>query len=440
MVRIGLLLFALAILFSVNLLATTPEALTAGQPGVYPVGFTSMIVTDPSRAATAGYEGRAISISIWYPADLEGSPASEAAYQWDPLYMPALASTSSNWEIYGIDRAYQVPPVAAGGPFPLVMFSPGGGAKAWLHIGVAARLATHGFVVAVLTHDGDSIFPWEPPNARLSVASYHRPRDVVFALDTILALNDTPGGLLSGVIDASRIAAAGWSLGGYAALALAAGDDDVCDQFLDPPPEICGPTQPDPRIRALVLLDASNQILRFSELARVRIPTIGIGQEWSNVLDWQARQHAALTTRPAYRVDVSPMNHHGLSDLCPAVHVLGEVGMFPPDLVDFYLELSCVDVLPYPESLRIITQYATSFLETVLNGSSGYQPILTPGWALTREPNVEFFVTEKKSPQSIDEEWPGFFIYFMHQPGRQKAFGEKDPPAMKPVVSGFGGN
>ena len=56
-----------------------------------------------------------------------------------------------------------------------------------------------------------------------------------------------------------------------------------------------------------------------------------------------------------------------------------------------------------------------------------------PGWALTQEQYIEFFVTEKRNPQSIDEDWPSDFVYFMHQPGSAQARGPKDPATILPV-------
>jgi hypothetical protein len=58
---------------------------------------------------------------------------------------------------------------------------------------------------------------------------------------------------------------------------------------------------------------------------------------------------------------------------------------------------------------------------------------------------VEFFVTERKSPNAIDEDWPDTFIYFMHQPGREHAnastaltaFGVKNATGARPMEFAF---
>ena len=51
--------------------------------------------------------------------------------------------------------------------------------------------------------------------------------------------------------------------------------------------------------------DGSSQILWFHELAQVSVPAIVIGQPWENVGAWHAREHAAISAQPNYRVDVN---------------------------------------------------------------------------------------------------------------------------------------
>jgi hypothetical protein len=220
-------------------------------------------------------------------------------------------------------------------------------------------------------------------------------------------------------------------------MVLAAGDDSVCDlvPFGDIPPWTCAPSYPDPRIKMIIPLDGSNQLLHFQELARAMLPAMGMGQEWSAVGDWQARQHAAFSGHPRYRVDVNTSNHVSFSNLCASFQVFGDYGIMPADLVDFLLGLYCgPDVIPYLEAHRLVTKYMLAML-------THQQDILTPGHAITSEPDIEFFVTEKRNAHSIDEDWPDLFIYHMHQPGKATsnaqedltAMGVKDPAEPRPV-------
>ncbi len=425
----------------------------AGQKGPFEIGFTSFMLTDASRPGDGlAYASRPIPVYVWYPVDAEAvAPSSpEAQVPLDPIYGGLPAYPASAWLPYGFDQALQEPPPSTQGPFPLVVFSPGWGAEPWFHMPVAARLASHGFVVAVMYHFGDQFWPWEPPLDHVAVAAFNRPRDMSFVLSDLLAKNVTPGHLLEGTIRADQVAAAGWSLGGYAAITTAGGDDSVCDMFYgmfpqDPPPWTCAPTLPDTRFEVIVPLDGSGQALHFWEMARVTVPVLGMGEEWSTLAAlaeqgappgweaWQARNHAAYSGHPAYRVDVLNSNHPSFGDVCDGFRFLVDQGIFPAAAMEPVFAANCDPYIPSALANRIITQYMVAFLKVELAGERGYSAMLTPGWALTSEPNAELFVTEKRSPQSIGADWPSDFVYFMHQPGSAQARAATEPAVRMPI-------
>ena len=95
---------------------------------------------------------------------------------------------------------------------------------------------------------------------------------------------------------------------------------------------------------------------------------------------------------------------------------------------DAWKPFLCPVATPPEVGRAIITRYMIAFLKTELLGETGYQKMLTPGWALTQETLVEFFVTEKRNANSIDEEWPGDFVYFPHQPGSEQFRAAKNEP------------
>ncbi len=423
-------------------LAQATAKIRAADGGPYEVGFTTFMLHDASRG------DRSIPVYVWYPADPAGIDASspEAMYPLDPFHPGEFPDApSSAFEAYGLERAYQEPEPAEG-PFPLVMYSPGWQGTAYTdgHF-IGTGLARQGFVVAATTHWGDqaTVHPAEPFD-HVALAIYNRPRDVSLALDAMLDRNSDPSDLLFGTMDPSTITASGWSIGGYTAMVLVGGDDEVCDLadlFPDwpVPPETCVPTFPDPRISRIIPLDGSNQLLHFQEMARVDVPVLGMGEEWNAVGDWQARQHAAFTGHPAYRVDVFNTNHPSFSNSCIGWDVQDDYGIYPPGFADWLKSMYCPpDILDGFEARRIVVKYMVAFL-------TGDQSILTPGHALAWEPNVEFFVTERRSPNAIDDDWPDTFIYFMHQPGREHAnastaltaFGMKDPTGARPMDFAF---
>jgi predicted dienelactone hydrolase len=426
-----------------------------GLPGPYAVGHTSFVLSDASRMAVDMWVGeipRPIPVHVFYPVDpasISGS-AEQAVYPLDLIHLnfgPFL-TYSSEWEQQGIDAAYQEPPASAGGPFPLVMFSQGWGGPAWAALYVATRLASHGFAVALIYHYGDGF--WSGPGLyepfdNLAVASMNRPLDVSFALTKLLERNQAEGDSLHNLIDPDKIAASGWSLGGYAAMALAAGDDQVCDKviemgFPDVPPSTCVPALVDQRIRAIVPLDGSTQLLYFDELARITVPTMGIGEEWSTLAaanpsnaSWQARLHAASQGHPAYRVDIQGTYHQTFSNMCEAMPIALNHGLIDPAIYPLLVNVYCGSPLSTTEAHRLVTKYMVAFLKTNLSVKSGCQPYLTPGYALNSESMIEFFVTEKRNPNAVDEDWPGEYMYFMHQPGSAQAKALKDPEQALPV-------
>jgi predicted dienelactone hydrolase len=313
-----------------------------------------------------------------------------------------------------------------------VVFSAGQNNRSLTYAQFAERIASHGFVVAVAHHqDTASVVPHDPAYYK---HIYNRPRDVSFMLDALLAMNDDVGNLLYNSMRPDRVAAAGHSIGGYAALALAAGDDEIC-HFEDgyQPIPACDPTAdhapiadqqghtiptlPDPRIKAIVTLDAVNRSLRFGELGRITIPSIGIGESygatgWDTFLG--ARQHAAIPAEFNYRVDIPGAVHQSFTHSCTGVWATYRAGLTTLAQVTSQLgQPWCSTALNQGEVNRLSAKYAIAFLKTHLAGETGYEHILTPGWALTRESNIEFFRTEP-----TDAVIPsGTFQYFAYQPG-----------------------
>lgn len=411
-----------------------------GQPGPYAAGFTHYVTIDRSRPGDGGqYRHRPIAVYVWYPVDRRTirPKTPEAIYPLDPLYGKAPESRSTHWETYGLDPAYRQVHPSADAPFPLLVFSPGAFSLPTRSISLGTRLASHGFVVAVPYHFGDGTLgePTDPSIAvQMRTMLYHRPRDLSYVLTDLLRRNRKPSNLIEGTIRPGQVAAGGFSLGGYAAMALAGGDDDVCDLpdnvmtagilDADPPAELCEPTRPDRRFKAIVPRDGSSQFLHFRELRRIRVPAMGLGEEWTTlelqgVASWQARQHAALSERPAYRIDVFNTNHLSFEDLCEDIQVAVDLGLMTKEEGDAHYQALCVGVTPAAVVHDLVNKYTLAFLKTYLTHERGYAHLLTPQWALKKEQYVEFFDRERVPARWIKADWPLDTVYFAHQPGTQ---------------------
>jgi predicted dienelactone hydrolase len=432
-----IVIVAAALIISLNVQAVASPP--ADQPGPYQVGFVTITYYDSARNDNAGSD-RPIQTYIWYPAAPEnkGNPMSPAVYDLGINGVPPFSS--ADFEAYGVDPAYQEAAAAKDGPFPLVVLSPGQPGIPLFYVHIGARLASHGFVVAVPYPYGDGVQGesiWEANSPAYAIGTYvDRARDIQYLMTRLVADSQLPGNLFSGTIQADQIAVAGHSWGGLATLALAGGDDSTCDwPGVDPsqlPPEVCVTIQPDARIKAIVPLDANNLFtLHYAELARIKIPSMVIGREWdtlkaggSNEESLLARPHAAIQGHPNYRVDIANYQHMSFSSACSAMNVLRPLN--GDEATDAMLKMYCpAEPVPPDETGNLVTRYMVAFLKTVLAGESGYQEMLTPGYALANEPFIEFFVTEKGSSNPRDEE--GYFSYIVHQPGTERAKALKDP-------------
>jgi predicted dienelactone hydrolase len=426
---------ALVVRLNVQAVATPP----ADQPGPYQVGFVANTYYDSARSDNAGGD-RPIQTYIWYPAapDNAGNPKPPAIYDLGIPGVPPFSST--DFEAYGVDPAYQGVAAAQDGPFPLVIMSPGGGALPLFYVHIGARLASHGFVVATPYNYGEGVLgeptAWEITSIQHAIGTYiDRTRDIQFLMTRLVAESSQPDNLLSGTVRSDQIAVSGLSWGGLATLALAGGDDRACDLAgQDPnqyPPELCVPIPPDPRIKAIVPLDPSSFNLPYAEFAKIKIPSMIIGREWdtlkaggSNEESLLARPHAAIQGHPNYRVDIANYQHMSFSSTCSAMNLLRPLN--GDEATDAMLKMYCpAEPTPPDETGNLVTRYMVAFLKTVLVGDPSYKEMLTPGYALANEPFVEFFVTEKGGPTPRDEE--AYFYYFMHQPGTVRAKALKDP-------------
>ena len=164
--------------------------------GPHPVGLSSVKYADPTRQDWDDAGPRPLATAVWYPAP-DGTHESD----WTV-------------EIFNAGRnAMGAPMAALPAKLPLIVVSHGTGGSAAGMAWLAETLAANGYLVAAVNHHGNTGFEG---SARLEgfVVWWDRPRDVSVLIDRLLA--DPRYGPR---IDASRIGVAGFSIGGYTALA-----------------------------------------------------------------------------------------------------------------------------------------------------------------------------------------------------------------------------
>ena len=414
---------------------TTAQASQVADPketGPYEVGIVRDMITNG---------GRNVPVYIFYPVDKSSLPlpaSSKFNYEiWTTLQSDGepnwVSVPSAIWEQNGVDVGYNSAPVSSKGPFPMVVFSNGGGCETTLHIKHHTRLASHGIVVAaVLWHTTD--FPFgascqsntgRPGSDRLH---YYRPRNIQIMLDRVLARNSTAGDLLNGKIDASKIVATGMSLGGSDVLALVAGRSNTT-----------GTIVPDPRIGGVILLDGSTWMFRAEDLKKITVPLLTIGKAagtaaapFPNPLNGvpgihTARVHNLASSGVKYRVDVQKTTHgsHIVSN-CAYLYVAIDAGLLAGPRSRF--DGSCNNpskILLEADYQKTMFTYVIAFLRTHIEEKLGYGDVLTPGWTINADANADFFSNSNGGstdyrPQvaangctNID----GDFQYRLRQPG-----------------------
>ncbi len=226
-----------------------PERPFAQPTGPYPAGVQELQWTDSSRAERFTKDPsdfRQIRVRVWYPA--------AGASGGDAPYLPDAKEFSGDSALLAFQRvrapaALGAPP--ASGSFPVLLYSHGGGWTRFASTFTTLEMASHGYVVFSIGHNGfnrsrfgpdgrstvpDTLLFPEPSgdlarDARASWAyleEHHFPEwvaDSRFVLDRILA--GDVGESLADRLDAERIGAYGWSFGGAAAFELLVVDERV---------------------------------------------------------------------------------------------------------------------------------------------------------------------------------------------------------------------
>jgi predicted dienelactone hydrolase len=231
--------------------AASPAGLTTSlvaPTGHYLAGTVRLHLVDPTRIdPTSPTHGlRELMVEVWYPAvGTRGFPPTPyltplAAANFlarNGLPPDTMLPQTSGHVSAPVDRRH--------GPYPVVLYSPGGGSDGSFDTGLVEDLVSHGYVVVTMDDTNESP-EVEFPGGRLVSGTFMpqtdaesleaqqiRAADASFVLNELTVLNNggnpdaehapLPAGL-AGSIDLSRAGMFGWSLGG-AASAQAMHDD-----------------------------------------------------------------------------------------------------------------------------------------------------------------------------------------------------------------------
>lgn len=277
--------------------------------------MAALFLAAPAWAANVGFQAVTIPVAgdkplqagFWYPTEAPAAPVRLG------LFTQTVAVGA---------------PVAPG-KHPMVVISHGTGGWFGEHDDTALALARAGFVVAAVSHTGDT---YDDRSRALRITE--RPGHLVHLID--YALEGWRG---AGGIDPARIGAFGFSAGGFTVLAAIGGEPDLsllprhCAEhphFYDcqitrttgaVAPTVRAPVAHDPRIRsAVIAAPALGFAFTPQGLSKVTIPIQLWRAEWDTVLPQPYYAEAvarALPRKPDYRV-VRGADHYDFLAPCPA--------------------------------------------------------------------------------------------------------------------------
>lgn len=180
---------------------------TAAGAQDYPVGERRLVVTNPTAALRDADHKPQVRVTVWYPA----APGSEET---------SIDLGPANQPLFFVGQSAQDAGFADGRRRPVILFSHGFGGTARMMGWFTTVLAQQGYVVIAVDHPGNNGLD------KMTVAGatmfWDRPGDLQAALDAVAA---DPA--IAAHLDLRRLGVAGFSAGGFTALAAAGARVDL---------------------------------------------------------------------------------------------------------------------------------------------------------------------------------------------------------------------
>ena len=252
----GLLAIATISFLCQSTVTATPATHSAKSPshgalppptGPFAVGKTTVQWTDESRVEplSPNHEPRELMVDIWYPADpSSAAPANyldAEAYEramgpdgFQSFFREASETLRQRVKTHALAAA---PYARSAQKSPLLIFSPGGGMPREIYAAQLEDLASHGYVVAAISHPYDAIVTLFPDGRQIDYSDKRWPatpslegeanlnqlrwhaKDIAFVLDELTRANLASSSMLpvAGHLDLTHVGAFGHSFGGIAA-------------------------------------------------------------------------------------------------------------------------------------------------------------------------------------------------------------------------------
>ncbi len=334
--------------------------------------------------------GRTLRTMVWYPA----AATEEDAF---PLYKYIQIM---------VGTAKKNPPIAPGGPWPLILFSHGNQGIKEQSFFMTEFLASKGYIVISPDHELNTLFDYE--SSAMPEVAIQRARDLSATIDRFESPLPSDPAWFSDSVDLNHIGATGHSFGGYTSLMIGGTQilitDEVlaeceaqssfsCNMLLDV--GITAIDNYDPRVSAVLPMAPGGYPLFGPEgMASHKVPTLilcGNADEMTPLETESQPAYDGINTEK-YLWVIEGGKHFIFSDLCliPGISELADFG-------DFGFVCGPENPVPHPELHPHINNVAEAFFDWYLMGDDTHMHLLTKDGAEAQHPSIRFFAPEDQA-------------------------------------------
>ena len=232
--KLGKLALAMLALAQIATAQSAPETFYSAPPtdapelaarGPFSVGVRTIEIKNPGQVDILNFDkatgkaptyDRPLKIEVWYPATIPSGATEQTVYEMAfPRGGAGVAGIPKTIHISG--KALRDAPPVKGKSYPLVIISHGFPGSRYFLTYLSENLASKGYVVAAIDHT-DSVFGDEKG---FQSTLLNRANDQLFTIGALEELATPADNFLNGILDGSKVAIVGYSMGGYGALATA---------------------------------------------------------------------------------------------------------------------------------------------------------------------------------------------------------------------------